>query len=250
MIPIKHTFRLVSKSKIKKLKILKKINKQALLKKAAFTRDKKIEIEIEKDSNKRAFFKFAGLIGVGALASTLIPKKAEALVFGSTPAASHVGVKDSTNNPIDPATEGTLSNVNINATAIKTTAEAIKLNSDKFNFDGNNNLLVGTTMPGAENIGVAVNDQSIWMLRKIITLLKPLGMTTGAGSNRLSIDVNAGSVNIGSGTVNIGSGTVTTVSTVTSLTNLANIGNVNAFSLMKDSAKNAYANSIRNKITF
>lgn len=108
MIPIKHTFRLVSKSKIKKLKILKKINKQALLKKAAFTRDKKIEIEIEKDSNKRAFFKFAGLIGVGALASTLIPKKAEALVFGSTPSASTVGVKNSSNALVNPATEETL----------------------------------------------------------------------------------------------------------------------------------------------
>lgn len=110
MIPIKHSFRLVSKKKIKKINLLKTIKKkQTLSENIALEQQKKIELEIEKDSNKRAFLKFAGLIGAGALASTLIPKKAEALVFGSTPSASTVGVKNSSNTLVNPATEETLS---------------------------------------------------------------------------------------------------------------------------------------------
>lgn len=243
MIPNKHSFRLVSKKEIKKIKLLKKLRKQKALSGKTTDLQKNLELEVEKDSNKRAFLKLAGLVGIGAVASALIPKKAEALVFGSTPAASHVGVKNSTNLPIDPATEGTLQAVNTNATAINTATAAIKTNTDKFLFDGDNNLLVGSSPAGAKNIGNAVNEQSIWMLRKIITLLKPLGMTTGASSNRLSVDVN-------SGTVAISSGTVTTVTTVATVTNLGNVGNVNAFSLMKDTARNSYANSIRSKISF
>ena len=45
---------------------------------------------------------------MGAVASLFIPKKAEALIFGSTPASNVVGVKDSTNDPINPATEESL----------------------------------------------------------------------------------------------------------------------------------------------
>jgi hypothetical protein len=252
MIPIKHSFRLVSKKELKRINFLKAIKKrQDFSREKAENKQKELEVELEKDSNKRAFLKFAGLVGVGALATTLIPKKAEALVFGSTPAASHVGVKDSTNTPIDPAKEGTLLDVKNNTS---------KLNNLSFtgdapaptNFlmtapvDSNNNRISPATEQGLSNIGNSVNNQSIWMLRKIITLLKPLGMTTGAQSNRLSIDVNAITTLPTLSNVT----TVSTVTTVSSITNLANIGNVNSFSLMKDSARNAYANSIRSKISF
>ncbi len=246
IIPIKHSFRLVSKKEIKKINFLKKIKKQQSFSNDLIKRqEKELELEMEKDSSKRAFLKLAGVVGLGALATTLIPKKAEALVFGSTPSASHVGVKDSNNALIDPAKEGTLLDIKNNTS---------KLNNLSFtgdnpaptNFlmtapvDSNNNRINPATEQGLANIGNSVNDQSIWMLRKIITLLKPLGMTTGGGSNRLSVDVVSGAVTISSGTV----------TTVTTLTNLSNIGNVNAFSLMKDSARNAYANSIRSKISF
>jgi len=255
IIPIKHSFRLVSKKEIKKIKFLKKINKQDSFSKISDENQQKIiEMEVEKDSSKRAFLKLAGIVGAGALAATLLPKKAEALVFGSTPAASHVGVKDSTNAPIDPATEGTLTNVKTNTSKLAN----LTFTNDTpapTNFlmtapvDSNNNRISPATEGGLANVGQSVNDQSIWMLRKIITLLKPLGMTTGAQSNRLSIDVNSGAI-----TASIAAGqtlgTVTTVTTVSTLTNLSNIGNVNAFSLMKDSARNAYANSIRSKISF
>ena len=81
------------------------------------------------------------------------------------------------------------------------------------------------------------------MLRKILTLMKPLGVTTGNGSNRLSVDINTGNIVISSGTV-------TTVSTVSTVNNLASIGGVGSFTFIKDTSRNAYANSIRTKISF
>ena len=48
------------------------------------------------------------MVGVGAVATYLIPKKAEALVFGSTPTSNVVGVKNASNVKINPATEDTL----------------------------------------------------------------------------------------------------------------------------------------------
>lgn len=60
------------------------------------------------DDKKRSFLKLAGVIGAGALAVSLIPKKAEALVFGGTPSANVVGVKNASNSRINPATDETL----------------------------------------------------------------------------------------------------------------------------------------------
>lgn len=60
------------------------------------------------DSQKRFFLKTLGLAGAGIVASQLLPGKAEALVMGSTPSSSVVGVKNSSNTRINPATEETL----------------------------------------------------------------------------------------------------------------------------------------------
>jgi hypothetical protein len=65
----------------------------------------------------------------------------------------------------------------------------------------------------------------------LIAIMKPLTQVTGAGSNRLSVDVN-----------NLVGGTVTTVTTVT---NQTNIGGVSAFELQKATSHNAFANAIR-----
>ncbi len=61
------------------------------------------------DHGKRNFLKVATIAGVGVIASQLSPKKAQALIMGSSPTTGIVGVKDSTNTRIDPATEDTLS---------------------------------------------------------------------------------------------------------------------------------------------
>ncbi len=60
------------------------------------------------DENKRIFLKALGVAGVGIAASQLLPRKAEALVMGSTPSSSVVGLKNASNTRINPATEETL----------------------------------------------------------------------------------------------------------------------------------------------
>ena len=63
------------------------------------------------DKNKRAFLKVAGIAGASLVGSLLLPKKADALIMGSSPTTGVVGVKNSTNARINPATEETLGNV-------------------------------------------------------------------------------------------------------------------------------------------
>jgi len=74
--------------------------------------------EIEKDvsnlsvdDNKRLFLKVAGVAGLGLAASALFPKAADAYVTGSTPTSNVVGLRDSSNIRINPATEDTLSSL-------------------------------------------------------------------------------------------------------------------------------------------
>lgn len=63
------------------------------------------------DQGKRNFLKVAGIAGASLAASLLLPKKAEALIMGSSPTTGVVGVKNSTNARINPATEETVSSL-------------------------------------------------------------------------------------------------------------------------------------------
>lgn len=72
--------------------------------------DNKNKKEI-KDSNKRFFLKALGVAGAGVVASQLLPSKASALVMGSSPTSSVVGLKNSSNVRVNPATEDTLSSL-------------------------------------------------------------------------------------------------------------------------------------------
>ncbi len=63
------------------------------------------------DKDKRTFLKVAGIAGAGIIASQLLPKKADALIMGSSPTTGVVGVKNSTNTRINPATEETVSSL-------------------------------------------------------------------------------------------------------------------------------------------
>lgn len=79
----------------------------------------------ESDNKKRTFLKLLGVVGAGVAASTFIPRKAEALVFGSTPTSNTVGVKNASNARVNPATQETLL--------------AIKSQSDLLTFDSGSN---------------------------------------------------------------------------------------------------------------
>lgn len=84
-------------------------------------------------------------------------------------------------------------------------------------------------------------ESAVGMLRRIFNLLKPLGIITGGGSNRLSVDVN----NITGGTI----ATVTTTTTVGTVNNQAQMGGIAAFDLMKTMSRIAYENGVRSRIT-
>ena len=75
------------------------------------------------------------------------------------------------------------------------------------------------------------------IIKKLLILVRPLGIITGGGSNRLSVDVNA---------VN----TVSSVGTVTNVTNQINTGGVNSFVVAKDTSRLAYNTGIRSQLTF
>jgi len=63
------------------------------------------------DKNKRTFLKAAGIAGASLAATLLLPKKADALIMGSSPTTGVVGVKNSTNARINPATEETVNSL-------------------------------------------------------------------------------------------------------------------------------------------
>jgi hypothetical protein len=107
----------------------------------------------------------------------------------------------------------------------------------------------------AGNVVNPADNDSITLLRRILLLLKPLGQITGAGSNRLSIDVNTlptlGTVTTVTGVTTVSTvTTVTGVTTVNTVTNQAQMGGVAAFELMKAMSRDAYANGIRSKLQF
>lgn len=81
------------------------------------------------DAKKRMFLRLAGLGGISAIAAMILPKKAQAYVFGGSPTSGVVGVKDASNNRINPAKEdGNLASINSQA--------------QKLTFDGGSNLYV------------------------------------------------------------------------------------------------------------
>jgi hypothetical protein len=61
------------------------------------------------DEKRRNFLKVAGVVGAGIIASQISPKRAHALIMGSSPTTGVVGVKNANNEKINPATEETVS---------------------------------------------------------------------------------------------------------------------------------------------
>ena len=101
----------------------------------------------------------------------------------------------------------------------------------------------------ATNPMPVADDALLSILKLLIARVQPLSIITGAGSNRLSVDVN-----------NIIGGTVTTVSTVAAVTNVVNVANVanvanqtnmggvTAFALMHAASRTAFNTGTRTRL--
>jgi hypothetical protein len=178
MISLGHSFRLLSRAHTDRPTDKSTAHLQA---------DKKGKAQSLEDSKKRSFLKLAGVVGVGAVAASLIPKRADALVFGSTPTSNVVGMKNVLNLRVNPATEDTLASVKaqtdlltfdgvsspnlkvnvaagdigiLNAAnavinpATEETLALIKTQTNKLTFDGSNNLLTASSGGSASIVGV------------------------------------------------------------------------------------------------
>ncbi len=103
----RYSFKLVSSNSLKNVEVVSVDEKKLIT--TTPKRSKKDSLNSDLDENKRLFLKVAGITGLGLIASSVFPKNAKAYVAGSTPTSNVVGIKDSTNNRINPATEETVS---------------------------------------------------------------------------------------------------------------------------------------------
>ncbi len=218
------------------------------------------------DEGKRLFLRLAGVAGLGVVAATVFPKTADAYVMGSAPTSAVVGVKDSSNARIDPATEdGNLATIAGKDFATQTTLALIKTNSDKFNFDGTDLKVVNTGGGGggASEVGIlnAANvqinpatDDSVILLRRMVKLMESQATVDVANRQRITVDAWGTSVSTGTGTSagvpRVALGTDSTVGTVTSVTNVATIGSYAAQQMYGDVAHDVYANALRRHLIF
>ncbi len=206
----------------------------------------------ETDGRKRTFLKLAGLAGLAVAASQLLPKKAEALVFGSTPASNVVGVKDSDNLRISPAKEGgNLATIAGKDFATQITLAAIKAQTDKLTFTGSDLQTVGGSAASVVGLEDAVDtrinpatDDSLLYLRRMVKLMESQAAVDGQNRQRVAVE----SAVISSGTITTVT-TVTTCSTVTSVTNVVTMAGWNQ-QMFCDVAHNTYANALRSRLTF
>jgi len=269
MLPLKYSFELVSRAKQKQIlqpvkpksqKIVAQLNSKGA----------------ENDHKKRLFIKLAGITAASLAASSLVPKKAKALVFGSTPASNVVGVKNLNNARINPAreeqlpetltpsgnlkvaiSEGTLDvgNVGLKNTAgvpINPAKEDgnlldIKTAATKLQFDGGSNLKVTGGVTGIVELQDISNTQinpateeSAILLRRVVKLMESQAVVDAGNRQKITLDSISGSLTLG---------TVTTVTGVTSVTNMVTLAGQNQ-QMYQDPARNAFANGIRQNITF
>jgi hypothetical protein len=97
------------------------------------------------------------------------------------------------------------------------------------------------------NIVSPAEEGSLSLLRRIFQLLKPLGVITGGGSNRLNIDVNSITTlpTLAAVTTVTTVTTVATTTTVGTVNNQAQMGAIPAFDLMRSMSRTGYANGPR-----
>ena len=251
MLASKHSFRLLFKEKIAPTHYDVKPVKDA----------KKDFDTTESDSKKRSFLKLAGVVGVGALATTLLPRKADALVFGSNPTSTSTGVKNAAGTRINPATEDTLALVHGDTTSVNTNIGTVNTNIGTINSNissiASNTANIPakgqTTMVNSMPVVIA-SDQpalpisgtmsfdatskmtvdpadSLFYLRKIVKQLEPLTTVDAANRQKVAIDSSV---------------SLTVTLATTAVTTLAGQGD----QMFQDVARNTYANGIRNNLAF
>lgn len=108
LLPLRYSFRLVSKKKLARDRAFRVAVGEVVKNDAVSSSSADDKNGLTVNDKKRNFLKAAGAAGALALVASLIPKKADAYVFGSTPASNVVGLKDTSGTPVTPAKTGQL----------------------------------------------------------------------------------------------------------------------------------------------
>lgn len=240
------------------------------------------------DNKRRTFLKALGVAGLGAVGSMLLPRKASAYVFGSTPASNVVGIKDANNTRMTPAQEtgGNLAQIQANTAPMLAGGGGVYVQQDStgsiaketgnLQTIANNIPTIGQKpMSGSMPVTIAYDqsalpisasfsgalglkdttstqinpatDDSVTYLRRMVKQVDSLAVVDSAQRQKVTID---------SITTALTLTTVTTVGTVTTVTNAVPVGNIATFSgvdaryLYIDTARNAFANGIRQNLAF
>lgn len=239
LIPNRHSFTIV--------------NRKSLQKKDDFITSQIVEESVQEsinDGDRRNFLKLLGGASVGAAVLSLIPSKAQAYIIGSSPTAGIVGVKNSSNVGVNPATEdGNLATLTAKDFATETTLNtlkdkdfatqttlatrasestlsAIKANSDKFLFDVSGNLLTASTGGGVasavtvkDTTNTQINpatDESIIYLRRMVKLMESQAVVDNQMRQKITIDSLGGGTAVTT-TIPV-SGTITATVASTTIT--------------------------------
>lgn len=241
------------------------VSKKSLKKKDDFVSSQIVEEEVQgnvNDDDRRNFLKILGGASVGAAVLSMIPSKAQAYIIGSSPTAGIVGVKNSLNVGVNPATEDgnlatltakdfateasltTLKNkdfatqTTLATRASETTLASIKTNSDKFLFDVSGNLLTASSGGGGGG-AVTVNDtnnaqinpatdEGVLYLRRIVKLMESQAVVDNQMRQRITID-SLGGVTPVTTTIPV-SGTLTAVISSGTLTTVSSVTSVSTVS--------------------
>lgn len=221
----------------------------------------KKEVSERVDESKRLFLRLAGIAGLGVVASTVLPKNAQAYVMGSSPTSGVVGLKNGSNVRVDPATEGgNLASIKTNTDplvssggggyvrqdstatiaketggnlatiagkdfATEATLAEIKAQTDKFTFSGSNLLTSGG---GGGGGAVTVNDTTDTQINPAtdegVTLLRRLVKQSDSLAVVDSAQRQKVTIDSISGSLTLG--TITTVGTVTAVTTVSTVTTV------------------------
>jgi len=214
---------------------------------------------VESDSRKRAFLKVAGMAGVGALATTLLPRKADALVFGSDPTTGVVGLKDGSNNRINPATSDIQTSLltELQLKARKTDVQPVSIGST-VNVAVTSGAIVSGVVGISDNNSNRINpvqDDTVILLRRMVKLMESQATVDSANRQRITVDsFSLTATLMGTGTSascpRVAIGSDSTLGTVTTVSNVTTIGLYPAQQMFSDVAQDVYANALRRSLVF
>ena len=204
ILPTKNSFELVSNKKLsKKVEILDSEHVEEL-------------VNNVKDFDKRTFLKVLGVASLGLAATSLFPKKADALIIGNQSTSGSVGVKDHLGNPIDPAkengnlatiagkdfaTQTTLATLTGKDFATQTTLATVATNTNPLSnlqFDsGSLKVTGGSGGSSASVVGLKdtndntlnpASDDAIVYLRRMVKLMESQATVDLANRQRITLD--------------------------------------------------------------